>query len=610
MKQYRLLISAALCSMIVLLSGCESEAEKYVRGELPDNAQVFFSNTLPATIDVTKDASSVQIEVSRAKVEAAATVNISSVGGDGLYTIPSSVTFAAGAATTQLIISYDPEQIAYDDYKEITLTVAADGSTPYANSSYTFRLGIPSPWKSLGEGLYREDVIGPLYELDVVDLKVEIQENELTPGLFRLVNPYAKYPLGVKDTSRDYYLEINATNPNEVYITHQALGITLDNSDGPLGIYSFAAYTADNGKTPTADMWGMYANGIITFPANQVLASLGTSLYYGNTNGKFMIAMPGIEVKDYSAELTYKGRFVDIAGNNYAIIADTLGADVASAKIAIARRGNEQAVLNGIIDGSVESVAVNADGMVQVPCDMSGAMTAIIVTYAENKAQEYATVSFDFSTGNPLGDLQEGKSIDDYVGKWSVSTSDAGQVQATVTKIDDAVVSVTGLLPLPGYDDTFYMEVDQATGWLSFGFQQMKTYSGLPVYATMLNDAENKLDAGGKESLIGGLLSDGSLLFVNNPANTGQWNMIGFFAQEKDWSLVNAVELNWIPITSSAPEATHFVPSFSGPHYKAALPIKSNRSLKVGTVIDSTAGKKAIAVLDNAAAGNLSFPGR
>jgi len=165
--------------------------------------------------------------------------------------------------------------------------------------------GMDDPWVSLGFCKYTDDAFITMYTNDVSFIPtydVEILEHRDIPGLFRLKNAYgAGYPY---NDPGDYdegnvYIEINATDPDGVYIDFQSMGI--DWGDGTANIYSFASYYMDRGNSfeavKAAGHCGTYKNGIITFPKEKLLINFegSNNLYYANTNELWKVDMTSLE---------------------------------------------------------------------------------------------------------------------------------------------------------------------------------------------------------------------------------------------------------------------------------------------------------------------------
>ena len=161
----------------------------------------------------------------------------------------------------------------------------------------------PEVFKSLGMAQYTDDFIVGLFNgFENLTYEVEIQESVENPGKYRLVNPYgAAFPYnepGDYDDTQDYYMVINAQDPECVYIPLQGVG--CDWGYGEWTVYSMAANYLDAGYSPEeikpVGVFGTLKDGVITFPVEALLITadgLGGNLYYANTAGAFKVVLPG-----------------------------------------------------------------------------------------------------------------------------------------------------------------------------------------------------------------------------------------------------------------------------------------------------------------------------
>lgn len=188
-----------------------------------------------------------------------------------------------------------------DDGTAYALVVwAANGlQTKYTIVTYTTEAN-PEVFKSLGNATYTDDYIAGLFDVDPVTYEVAIEESVDNPGKYRLVNAYGEnFPYnetGDWDDSKDYYIVINAQDPECVYIELSPMGL---NWGYDMSAYSYAAYMLDNGKTveevKAAGLFGTLVDGVITFPTKTLLCVLDGSIYYANTNGAFKVVLPGAQ---------------------------------------------------------------------------------------------------------------------------------------------------------------------------------------------------------------------------------------------------------------------------------------------------------------------------
>ncbi len=144
-------------------------------------------------------------------------------------------------------------------------------------------------WTSLGYCLYGEDVIASMLSLSYdgdlcCTYYVEVQENDETPGLYRLVNPYATdtYPwafMMTADDANNYYIEIDATDPDRVDIAGQDMGIKyLFWSFTMWGYSHFMNETGEKWmpRDDPEDFYGTLKDGVITFPTDGLVCDMGS----------------------------------------------------------------------------------------------------------------------------------------------------------------------------------------------------------------------------------------------------------------------------------------------------------------------------------------------
>ena len=187
-------------------------------------------------------------------------------------------------------------------YTAVAISYNADGEAQEAvYTQFEYSAAGGPVWNSLGLAQYTDDFVASLFtDVQPVTYNVEIQESEDKPGLYRLVNPYgAAYPYnqeGDWNTSSDFYLEINAQDPQGVYIETQALG--FDWGYGEFLASSQTAQLLANYDLETIKAAGGYcgtlSEGVITFPTKALLVSAATldGWYYANSNGAFKVVLP------------------------------------------------------------------------------------------------------------------------------------------------------------------------------------------------------------------------------------------------------------------------------------------------------------------------------
>lgn len=158
-------------------------------------------------------------------------------------------------------------------------------------AAYSFEYGTvqgANPWESLGYCQYTDGNLVWLYGLPVVTWDVEIQQNTETPGLYRLVNPYSSefcpYTKAAYDLGGNYYLEIHAEKPDQVYFDQQCLGINY--GQGPIYTWSIAGMLLSSGRftldqIAAAGYCGTNVDGVITFPTGSLMTQFENQLAQG-----------------------------------------------------------------------------------------------------------------------------------------------------------------------------------------------------------------------------------------------------------------------------------------------------------------------------------------
>lgn len=415
MNKIKNILSAMLLLALPLAFTAYGDDVEYSPADKPVNAQVYFPTTNGATVDLSKDKTSFDVTLMRAKTDEAITVPITATGGGSFFTIPTSVSFAQGVDKAVLSISYNPESLEYDAYSEIKLTIGDESATtPYGMAQYVFKAGIPAPWTSLGKATFSDAF------LFANKYSVELQRNDLNPSLYRLVDPYSEGLTKEGFTSngdQSPYVEFTLLKPGDkigdvtitmedlVYFPYYCTGFFNTSNDYNTNVD--AHHPSDFSSLNSEAAWTF--NRVLQYQADGTPAGVQLAPYYymnghggwNNTqaDGIITIIFPGASLKDYTINVEYKGRFTNVGGDNYAVADIQLGADVENAKVVMVEGNDIQAAINGILDGSLEGIEVSQSGSVNIPSTANGLCSIVAVGYGEGESQEVAYTSFEFSAG-------------------------------------------------------------------------------------------------------------------------------------------------------------------------------------------------------------------
>ncbi len=395
----------------VLFSCKENEPYEWAEGDVAGCYGVYFPAQEAAgshSLDPTQDPVAT-FTVKRTNTDGAITVPVvATYSEDGIFTM-TPVQFENGQSETTFTLSF-PGAVAGTTYKASFEIQDPQYASKYNSNpialDYTVLI---EKWNSIGKGMWRDDFVTSLFKVENVEYEVEILENEMTPGFYRVVYPYdSKYPYngdGDWDSSQTYYFEIHAEKPNQVWIPVQNSGMNW--GYGYMWMGSYAGYQiVNNGKSlaDVADYLGKLEKGVITFPTKSLLFGMENyndfALYYANTNGMFRLCLPGAVLTDWSIKVE-----AGETSEGVMPVALKLGADVAKVKYAVyegtlsATQISNKAA--GITDGSEanvsEYVPVEGQNVIGVTLEKTGVYTLVAVTFdASGEAHESASVEFDY----------------------------------------------------------------------------------------------------------------------------------------------------------------------------------------------------------------------
>lgn len=427
MKALKNIFYVLLGSMAVVSVASCSDSPDYDEAAKPTNEQVFFPNTNPQELRLSGSEKSFDVTVKRANTKGALSVALDAEG-DSLLSVPASVSFADGQDEAKLTVGYDLATLGYDNPQDLTIALKdANQGTPYGISTYKVNVMIPSPWTSLGRATITDDIMSHWWAVANVQFTAEIQENDLTPGFYRLVNPYtSEFPYndpGDYDDSQNYYIYLHAEDPDKVWFEDTNLGV--DWTYGYVHAWSRADWALSRGNDPTP-WYGTLKNGEITFPAGGILVHMAgyndDGLYAANDDGLFSVLLPGYVKADYSAAVSYAGIFTDKDEALYAVADLELGPDAKDVKaVVMTQDADAAAVADAIAAGELEATDVQA-GRIQVPFnaeELGGPKyQVIVVVIADGEAKTVATSNFEYYGGgnaNPWQSLGTGYYTDDAV---------------------------------------------------------------------------------------------------------------------------------------------------------------------------------------------------
>lgn len=359
MKSIKIFFLATVAIVAGLFTACSDDDFK--AGPEVDGAQVYFPENVTTQHSISDDVSSIAIPVKRIAKDEALTVAVLASDESGLFTIPSSVSFAAGKETSELLITFDRTKL--EDGKEYPLSFLIndeDNTTPYGNRSLDIIVA-PWPWVKLGTGKFREGWLSDVFTGNMFEIDVTVHSHKSKEGIYMVEEmlgwPYMTEFFGAtqEELSEQFSytpsnIVIDCSNATQVTIEEQWSGIT-ENSNG-YGNFMIASAEP-----------GTLVNGVITFPKDGLTAKLvGLDREFpANSQGTFRIMLPGAEIVDYTLSAVYDGMKVSADGETAsAVINFTYGADVTNIRYVLVENELTEAetatLVAAIADGSAENI--------------------------------------------------------------------------------------------------------------------------------------------------------------------------------------------------------------------------------------------------------------
>lgn len=178
----------------------------------------------------------------------------------------------------------------------------ADGNVQATAAAYYFgSFEDDANWKSIGKASFTEGIYAGQYDdIDNETLEVEVEKSTVTPGRYRLVNPYAghsvlgSYVISDDTHGHKHYIYIDATVADRVFIEASAIGV-----DGPYGEAAINSYGARYAGTSVEDQakaagyFGTYDDATLTITYPDDTISLGER---GYNNGAFLAGNTGTKI--------------------------------------------------------------------------------------------------------------------------------------------------------------------------------------------------------------------------------------------------------------------------------------------------------------------------
>ena len=324
----------ALAFAAFALAACSGDDDELAPGEW--NAAENYANVAFEKLQTSEeldpaDATDAFIKVTRQNTSGAITVPVKIVTNtDDVFTVDP-LTFADGEAEANLSFHFPDAEVGKPYTLEVEISDPKFVSEYTSVSTYSYTVTrvkwndvsyiINNGQKIYGYAAYTEDLVTTFFAVPNLTFPTRLQERDDMPGYFRMVNTYgANYPAleeGQWDPENDYYIYIDATDPDKVYIP-EACNTGMDVNYGFCYVWSMVGLGMKRERQDYIDgNYGTYENGVITFPKGALLFGMekynDLGFYDSNNNGAFRLVVDpdkDLYVADPRTDFTFENEFL------------------------------------------------------------------------------------------------------------------------------------------------------------------------------------------------------------------------------------------------------------------------------------------------------------
>ena len=409
------------------LISCDESDYEYSAPKAETGAQVYFPVSNPSSVELKSLNGNFAVAITRVDSTQALTVNLESEVESQNFTIPQSVSFAAGQATTELNIEY--KNLQYDVTNTIKIKVDESISSSYGASEYVFIVSCPAPWT-------------PWFSSKAEWVKAGLGADAwpLSESESTCTYTYTQIFKG-DDTELPISYRQSTIDPEQaqIMIENWCYGVPLvldyTPSTGKISIEpQFTAFTDDGvGDFYITDVthWqGAEIPGYIsTYDKEKGLITLKTAWMAGENHstcygyGDEYVQLDGFYIPDYSINAVFEGTLTDATQSTFALLyVASLGVDVESVKALVVTKDDDAAaVADAIAAGEVEAVDLVVGNNKLELGDMTGELQIVAVSMAEGEVKVVESYGFEYYGGgnaSPWKTLGKGLYTDDIIVTW------------------------------------------------------------------------------------------------------------------------------------------------------------------------------------------------
>lgn len=477
-KIYSLLL---MLFSVLIISSCTDSIDECVSGELATGQGVFFPTSTINSYEAESANGSITVKVGRTIANEAVEVDVKTViseGGEGLFQVPTKVSFEQDKLDSEITISYNNLKRG----TTYTVTVSFPGNeTNYSQSSLDFTIVWPNEvvyeWEVVSENAVLIDNLFSGFGVNDLSISELTVEKAKGYDLYRIKSPYDNsyfdYLFGINDLfSADFeypYILLDgetyksADASKHWYIPSTSLGFKMINGVGPEFDTSWDTFGSVAGNLKTAD--GPIEPGNPSYPLGSYddktkCFDLGMVYHNIDNDGSYMLTVnagefklyldPSLMSPDYNRDYTWN----EVAESEGEYISELAGQNM----VKVLEQAEEDETFYRIPDLYAQGYPLyfnlnKEEGTVSIPKDMpletgltvlggnkvyvkgvsgkssynpeNGVITFGLSFYLAdnegNEITELATSEDQFVWGKTGAELfKAGVSIDEYLGNWGM----------------------------------------------------------------------------------------------------------------------------------------------------------------------------------------------
>lgn len=407
MKILKYSLLAAAATLALGFSACSDDDDyKWTN----DTKGVYFPNDCPTTYEVPDNQTTLEIPVERMGETAAKSYPLHVICDEDVFSIPAEVSFAEGATSSSVVITYNPAVMQENFAFDVTLELPENEYSKLGNRVLSTQIMVTAPWSDwvpfneedpdLAYGTFNY-AVGWLFSGEQASIPVLRRYNLTDPSQMQI----RLTDWGEGELEDGLTMIVNGP---DVTVPLQNTGYDVEFTNGTFRLFvmDWNTYRRLNGVNDDP-------NAACHYDAERGLFSLYMA-YAVQVDGELYVQSSGWEYfqldgyPDYTMTCEYQGFTTNAEfTESLAMFQATVSEDIAEARFGISRTLDAAALVAGIKDGSFKDIEMlNAGEEQSFTLQLSGPGEYVL-----------AGVAFD-ADGAPVAEISSNFSITAGVSEW------------------------------------------------------------------------------------------------------------------------------------------------------------------------------------------------